>query len=142
MWVHGVETPSRVASQRLYFHFLSTNARYIRQGDLNALYARRFRLIRASAHLAPIARLYSAFRVTTAPLRALSRFTFAFAFPSRLSSARPVLSLYDPLVRLPLSFQLTLAIYLVCLYIFPYSTTQQRFFASLPLRLSAWEHLP
>ncbi|KAG2758105.1 hypothetical protein P692DRAFT_20710631 [Suillus brevipes Sb2] len=28
---------------------------------------------------------------------ALSRFTSAFAFPSRLSSARPVLSLYDPL---------------------------------------------
>jgi hypothetical protein len=77
-----------------------------------------------------------------APLRVLSHFTFTFAFQSRLSSARPVLSLYDPLVRLPLSFQLTLAIYLVCLHIFPYSTTQQLFFASLPLWLSAWEHLP
>ncbi|KAG2752472.1 hypothetical protein P692DRAFT_201803058 [Suillus brevipes Sb2] len=41
--------------------------------------------------------LYGTFRVTTAPLCALSRFTFAFAFPSRLSSARPIQSLYDPL---------------------------------------------
>ncbi|KAG2738213.1 hypothetical protein P692DRAFT_20759331 [Suillus brevipes Sb2] len=33
-----------------------------------------------------------------APLRALSRLTFMFTFLSRLSSACPVLSLYDPLV--------------------------------------------
>jgi hypothetical protein len=90
----------------------------------------------------PIARLYGAFRVTTAPLRALSRLTFAFAFPSHLSSARPVLSLYDPLVHFPLSFQLTLAIYYTYLHIFPYYTTQRVFFTSLPLWLSAWEHLP
>jgi hypothetical protein len=79
----------------------------------------------------------------SAPLwRLCARFTFGFAFPSRLSSTRPVLSLYDPLVRFPLSFQLTLAIYFACLHIFPYSTTQRLFFASLPLRLSTWEHLP
>jgi hypothetical protein len=66
-----------------------------------------------------------------APLRALSRFTFAFAFPSSLSSVRPVLSLYDPLVRFPLSFQLTLAIYILRLFthisIFYNTTTLFRF---------------
>ncbi|KAG2747995.1 hypothetical protein P692DRAFT_20735210 [Suillus brevipes Sb2] len=69
----------------------------MQQGDTNTLNARRFRLNRASARLTPIVHLYGAFCVTTAPLHALSRLTFVFAFPSRLSSARPVLSLYDPL---------------------------------------------
>jgi hypothetical protein len=40
----AVETPLQVASQRPYFHSISTNARYMWQGDTNALNTRRFHL--------------------------------------------------------------------------------------------------